>query len=482
MGEIIGVSGSRPDPSKVQAIQDMSPPTDKNALRRFLGMLTYLSPYCSSLSQIIKPMRNLTKDGTEYIWSSTQQHVFEKAKELISNAPTLQYYDMTKPVSLEVDASESGIGGALLQPNDKGELQPVAYTSCTLSDTEQRYAQIEKECLAICHAFGKWDHWLYGKRDITVHTDHLPLETILRKPLNKAPIRLQKMMMRLQRYSFTVKYKKGTSLYLADTLSRAALAHSVSTTVSGYDVFRLDLAEIEESPRLTQTTTQLLQQQTLADPVLSELIILITQGFPTSRESMDVTLHPYWNYRDELTVNNGIIYKGTQCLVPQSMHQTMLSKIHTNHFGLESSTRMAKEVLFWPGMKSAIEDMCQSCSTCAQYGASAPSEPMKSLPIPERPWQLISQDLCTHEGVNYLITVCHYSDWIEADYVENTLSSTIIQKTKSHLARFGIPDTCHTDNGPQFISAEFNDFADEFGLDDMERVPEFIQYRQRFSL
>ena len=82
-------------------------------------------------------------------------------------------------------------------------------------------------------------------------------------------------------------------------------------------------------------------------------------------------LQPYWNYRDELTVQNQLIYKGAQVMIPQSMQTEMLRKIHANHFGAESNIRMAREVLFWPGMTKAIEDMCNSCSTCAQYGKTA---------------------------------------------------------------------------------------------------------------
>ena len=83
--------------------------------------------------------------------------------------------------------------------------------------TEQRYCQIEKECLAICNCFHEFDQWLYGKCGIDVHTDHQPLETIMKKPLNKVPARLQMKLMRLQRYWFNLTYKRGPTLHLADT-------------------------------------------------------------------------------------------------------------------------------------------------------------------------------------------------------------------------------------------------------------------------
>ena len=163
---------------------------------------------------MIKPLFDLTKQDREFIWSDVHQEAFAKAKHLIANTPCLAYFDNKRPITLQVDASQGGLGGALLQPNDSGDLQPVAYTSCKLCPNEELWAQIEKECLAIVSACNKWDLWIYG-REVNVQTDHQPLETIFKKPLHSAPRHLQKMMMRLQRYNIRVAYKKGTSLMLA---------------------------------------------------------------------------------------------------------------------------------------------------------------------------------------------------------------------------------------------------------------------------
>ena len=125
---------------------------------------------------------------------------------------------------------------------------------------------------------------------------------------------------------------------------------------------------------------------------------------------------------------------------------------------------MACEVLFWPGMRKAISDMCDTCSVCAQYSRTLTKEPMKSLPIPTQPWQIVSQDIFTHEQKDYLVTICHFSDWIEVDELQDTLSATVINKTKAHFARFGIPQICHTDNGSQFTSKEYENFATHYGF------------------
>ena len=99
--------------------------------------------------------------------------------------------------------------------------QPVAYSSRALTPAETRYAQIEKELLAIVWACDRFEAYIYGRQMVHVETDHQPLEWIVKKPLNSAPTRLQQMLLRLQRYSLDIKYKKGKHMYLADTLSRA---------------------------------------------------------------------------------------------------------------------------------------------------------------------------------------------------------------------------------------------------------------------
>ncbi len=234
MGNIITENGMKADTVKITAITNIPTPRNKASLKRFLGMANYLSPHCPNMSTTIRPLTALTQKDVPFSWSEAQDEAFSGAKKLLATASTLQYYDLGKSVVL----------------------QPVALTSNSLNSTEQRYFQIEKECLAICNTFAKFDHLLFGKSDVRVHTDHQPLETIYRKPLHKAPACLQRMLMRLQRYQFTIQYKKGTTLHIADTLSRAALPTPIHAKVSGFEVFRLELetAYDDHNPRLTDVT------------------------------------------------------------------------------------------------------------------------------------------------------------------------------------------------------------------------------------
>ena len=135
-----------------------------------------------------------------------------KIKSLISTAPVLRYFDPATEITLQCDASDGGLGYALLQP--------VAYGVLRLTQAEKKCAQIEKEMLAIVCGCEKFDQYLYGHK-VTVETDHKPLVSISQKSIQSAPRRLQRMILRLQRYDVHITYKKGTEMYLADALSRA---------------------------------------------------------------------------------------------------------------------------------------------------------------------------------------------------------------------------------------------------------------------
>lgn len=142
--------------------------------------------------------------------------------------------------------------------------QTVAYASRASSQTEQRYAQIEKECLAIVFACEHFDHYIYGRDLVTDQSDHKPLETIFKKSLLAAPKRLQRMLLRLQRYNLRVTYTKGCELYIADTLSRAF----VTDTEYIFNAFSQEISQINQSewiPKISHSRFQQIREMTNSD-------------------------------------------------------------------------------------------------------------------------------------------------------------------------------------------------------------------------
>ena len=152
MGHTLTPQGLKPSSEISNAVLSMPQPHDKAATQHFLGTITYLSKFCPHLSEVVRPLQDLTHLNQEFLWADQHTEAFRQAKELVSQAPCLCYFDVTTPVVLQVDASEYGLGGALLQPATQHSAnstdilwQPVAYSSSSLSPTEQRYSQIEKE-------------------------------------------------------------------------------------------------------------------------------------------------------------------------------------------------------------------------------------------------------------------------------------------------------------------------------------------------
>lgn len=189
----------------------MPPPSDKLKVRRLLGLPQYLAKFLPNLSDISKPLRDITNNDVHFVWEVAQREAFKKLKEAVTITPVL-LYNPNEEVTLQCHASQTGLGAALLQ---KG--QPVTYSSPALTPAEIRYAQIEKELLSLALACDRFDTYVYSRKEVNIEMDNKPLEPIT-KPLGSAPKHLQRMLLHLQHYNLTGKY-----LHLADTLRRAYL-------------------------------------------------------------------------------------------------------------------------------------------------------------------------------------------------------------------------------------------------------------------
>ena len=275
------------------------------------------------LSEVSEPLRTLTEKNVMFMWESQQEEAFQTGKNMITTAPVLKYYDVASETTIQCDASESGLGATLLQNG-----QPVAFASRSLSTAERNYAQLEKECLAIVFACSRFNQYLHGRELTTVESDHKPLVPIFQKSLHSAPKGLQRMLLRLQKYNVHVKYLPGSQMYIADMLSRAYLQvdHTQHENIPEYQIFQLrqeqqlfqEIADINQVDymRLSEGTHQQIKKCTLADATLQSLMNTIMTGWLISREDVPVSIREFWNYKEELTVQDGVLYKGMKVIVP----------------------------------------------------------------------------------------------------------------------------------------------------------------------
>ena len=194
----------KPDAEKVRAITQMQLPESKEELQRFLGMVNYFSQFISNQSEITAPLRHLLKKEAVWLWSHEHPQSVKHLKEILSSQPVLKFFDPTKPVKLK----------AVLQDG-----HPIAYASRSLTQAEENYSQIEKELLAVVFGCKRFNHYAYG-RPVDVDSDHNPLVLITKKPFVKSPPRLQRLLLRLQKYDVNIAFVPGKYMHVEDTLSR----------------------------------------------------------------------------------------------------------------------------------------------------------------------------------------------------------------------------------------------------------------------
>ena len=160
----------------------------------------------------------------------------------------------------------------------------------------------------------------------------------------------------------------------------------------------------------------------------------ILDGWPNSRSDCRKLILEYWNHRDELAVEDNLIFRGHAILIPKSLREEMVKKVHISHLAVTKTVQHAKDSICWPGMQKQITDYVLQCSTCLMHRDTNPREPMISSEFPDRPYQNIGTDLFHFDGKNYLLTIDYFSRFFEVDYIPDTRAATVIQKLTVHLA------------------------------------------------
>lgn len=219
LGHTVTKDGLRPNDDKIKAVLNYPLPKTTTDIKSFLGLVGYYRRFIKDFAKITQPLTACLKKRNKIIIDQKYIDAFNKCKELLTNAPLLQYPDHSKPFILTTDASNVALG-AVLSQGQVGSDQPVAYASRTLSDTESRYSTIERELLAIIWAVKQFRPYLYGKK-FYIYTDHRPLAWLnsLKDPNSK----LTRWRLRLQDYDFEIIYKNGKQNTNADALSRIKL-------------------------------------------------------------------------------------------------------------------------------------------------------------------------------------------------------------------------------------------------------------------
>ena len=215
LGHILGETGIKPDPKKVEAVRNFPVPKNRKNIRQFMGLSGFYRRFIKNYAQIGKPLFKLLQDGEKFIWGKDQQSAFEKLKLALCSAPILIYPDFKKDFLIFTDASGVAVGAVLAQGTALKN-NPIAYYSRIFRKNELKFSTIERECLAISEAIKAFKQYVYASH-FTIFTDHKPLTT-QKECLNNE--RCQRWRLALQGYDYDIKYFPGKSNLCADALSR----------------------------------------------------------------------------------------------------------------------------------------------------------------------------------------------------------------------------------------------------------------------
>lgn len=274
LGHTLTKDGLKPNDDKIKVVMDYPIPQTQTEIKRFLGFIGYYRRFVKDFSKICQPLTACLKKGKRVIIDNKYTEAFQKCKELLINAPILQYPDMSKPFILTTDASEVALG-AVLSQGCIGSDKPVAYASRTLTDTEKKYSAIERELLAIVWATKHFRPYLYGNK-FTVYTDHRPL--IWLSNLKELNSKLTRWRLRLQEYDFHIIHKSGKQNANADALSR------LQFNVLGNDDNDSMIVNVEDSEEQSSKLTK--------KDIVDSDTITISDSEDTASISTDMDIEP----------------------------------------------------------------------------------------------------------------------------------------------------------------------------------------------
>ncbi|UYV78064.1 K02A2.6-like [Cordylochernes scorpioides] len=429
-----------PDEKKIRAINEKPSPQNVTELKRFLGMINYLSRFIPSLAERAHPLYSLLSQKNDSFWGDNQVKAFETLKKALSSFPTLAMYNPSYKTFITTDASSFGLGAYLSQINGKNQRQIIAYASRSLSETERKYAQIEKEALALTWAMDKFKNYIISL-EVELETDHKPLISIFStKALEdffskntKNEVTHDAVLLQNQIYSWK---EEHSGRYVSDKWIKEIAVHQSK------------------------------------DPTIQRVKSYVQDHWPDKSKLSQKEVE-FWHVRNDLIIINNLLMKGSRYVVPGSLRSEILSRIHEGHQGVTKCRRM-RESFYWPKSYKDVEQMVLNCNECIKKSSSW-KEPIIMTGFSDRPWKEVAMDLCQFEGKHFLVITDYYSCYPEFSRLDNLSAETVILHTKSIFAGHGIPKLVRMDNGLQFKNYLFQNFEKRFGFRHIMSSPKYLQ-------
>ena len=465
-GHEIDSEGLHKTQEKIAEVVNAPRPANVSQLRSFLGLVNYYNRFLPNASTVLHPLHQLLEQDSEWQWTEQCEQAFTEAKRMITSEQVLTHYDPALPVRLACDASSTGIGAVLSHVMPDGSERPVAFASRSLTKTERKYAQIDKEALSIVWGVKRFHVYLYGRR-FTLVTDHKPLTAIFH-PKKGVPAmtaaRLQRYALFLAGFDYDIEYKSTTKHCNADGLSRLPLQQREreETEIDSSEVFHATQFE------LLPVTSEAVARETRRDPILARVYESIVKGWSVRIDGDK----PYYERRNELTVHQGCILWGIRVVSPNKLQDRVLEELHDSHLGVVKMKALARSYVWWPNISGRLEELVKGCDGCQLNQRMPTKAPLHPWEWATAPWQRLHIDYAgPFQNSMFLVVVDAHSKWPEVIPMSSTTTSKTIEVLRDLFARFGIPDQIVSDNGPQFASEEFQAFIKSNGIRHITSAP-----------
>jgi len=379
LGHIISAEGVATDSRKVDAIVSWPPPSNIKELRNFLGLAGYYRKFVRHFAIIARPLSDLLKKNTIFVWTVDHQAAFDALKTALSSAPVLATPDFSKPFCLETDACANGIGAVLMQSG-----HPLAFISKPLGPKTAGLSTYEKEYLAILLAVEQWHSYLQ-LAEFTIFTDQRSLVHLTDQRLN-TPWQ-QRVFTKLLGLQYKIVYKQGADNRVADALSRRphqpdSYLCSISSCV----------------PSWTSTIIQGYDSDSDAQLLLAKLAV-------------DPSAVPQFSLHDGVLRYKNRLWLGSNSALQHQVMSALHDSPADGHSGFPVTYRRIKQLFAWKSMKSAVKTFVASCQICQQAKPDRSKAPglLQPLPIPSAAWQMLTMDfvegLPHSQGKNCILVV-----------------------------------------------------------------------------
>ena len=481
-GLTVNNDGVQPSNRIMDAIEKFPPPTDLAKARGFFGLVNQLQ-WAYAHSQEMAPFRDLVKPNASFVWTEELKVLFNQCKQkiLAQAREGVRQYNTKRATCIQTDFCKTGIGYLLLQKYCKCSLK-IAPICCKngwklvfagsrfTKGAEQGYAPTEGELLAVAWSLNHAHVFTKGCTNLIVSTDHKPLLGILNdRPFEgiKSP-RILRLKEHTLSFNFVVQYNPGKWHRGPDSISRnphVQYTHMLDPFLVSRHALLEEEEEIDSVLAITAVgedvciTIEDIENATRNDQTMLDLMANIQHGFPSTENLTSPSIRRYFNVRQHLWLQGGIIMFKNRIVIPKALRENLLNVLHSAHQGVEGMRSRASNSIYWPGLNLAIRQKREGCQICNTIAPSHPREPLQLIPPSLYPFHHICMDAFVMNGRHYFAIVDRYSSWLIIYHIRcHPQCKHVISSLRSVFETYGVPQVLFTDGGLPFQGQEVKQF------------------------